>query len=129
MRAKKINQTIALLEKKYPKIKVKTDFQTYQSLWEKFQTQATGGNPTDVFPKPRHISSDIRQARYSARPPLTDAGRQSEPASLPCGAKKLGEAGRKQLGAPVGSTTRALVVDKKAIVHPYHFCLRRNGKT
>ena len=48
-RAKKINQTIALFEKKYPKIKVKTDFQTYQSFWGKFPTRAAGGNPPDVF--------------------------------------------------------------------------------
>ncbi|MEU3957541.1 substrate-binding domain-containing protein, partial [Streptomyces achromogenes] len=48
-RAKKINQSIALFEQKYPKIKVKTDFQTYDSFWEKFQTQAAGGNPPDVF--------------------------------------------------------------------------------
>jgi len=33
-RAKKINQTIKLFEKKYPKIKVKTDFQDYVSFWE-----------------------------------------------------------------------------------------------
>ncbi len=44
-RAKRINQTIALFEKKYPKIKVKTDFQDYVAFWEKFQTQAAGGNP------------------------------------------------------------------------------------
>jgi multiple sugar transport system substrate-binding protein len=48
-RAKKINRTVALFEKKYPKIKVKTDFQDYEAFWEKFQTQASGGNPPDVF--------------------------------------------------------------------------------
>ncbi|MER6525945.1 extracellular solute-binding protein [Streptomyces sp. NPDC001508] len=48
-RVKRINQTIALFEKKSPKIRVKTDFQTYQSFWEKFQKQAVGGNPPDVF--------------------------------------------------------------------------------
>lgn len=42
--AKKVNRTIALFEKKYPKTKVKADFQTYQSFWEKFQTQAVGVN-------------------------------------------------------------------------------------
>jgi multiple sugar transport system substrate-binding protein len=54
-RAKKVNQTIALFEKKYPKVKVKTDFQTHQSFWEKFQTQASGGNPPDVFKTPSHF--------------------------------------------------------------------------
>src|SRR5690349_13033908 len=48
-RAKRINRSIALFEKKYPKIKVQTDFQDYAAFWEKFQTQAAGGNPPDVF--------------------------------------------------------------------------------
>lgn len=33
----------------YPKIEVKADFQVYVSFREKFQTQAAGGNPPDVF--------------------------------------------------------------------------------
>ncbi len=42
-RAERINKTIALFEKKYPKIKVKTDFQPYTDFWKKFNTQASGG--------------------------------------------------------------------------------------
>jgi multiple sugar transport system substrate-binding protein len=48
-RAKRINRSIALFGKEYPKIKVRTDFQDYVVFWEKFQTQAAGGNPPDVF--------------------------------------------------------------------------------
>ncbi|MEU8979825.1 hypothetical protein [Streptomyces sp. NPDC048309] len=35
--------------KRYPKAKGKTDFRDYVAFWEKFQTQAGGGNPPDVF--------------------------------------------------------------------------------
>ncbi|MCF2435494.1 hypothetical protein LV779_16335 [Streptomyces thinghirensis] len=34
---------IALFEKKYPKIKVKTDFQPYTDFWKKFNTQPPAG--------------------------------------------------------------------------------------
>lgn len=44
-RAKKVQQCVALFEKKHPKIKVKTDFQQYPDFWKKFNTQAAGGNP------------------------------------------------------------------------------------
>jgi multiple sugar transport system substrate-binding protein len=48
-RAKRINASIALFEKKYPKIKVKTDFPEHVLFREKLRTRAAGGNPPDVF--------------------------------------------------------------------------------
>ncbi len=48
-RARRIDKTIALFEKKRPKIEVKTDFRPYLDLWKKCNTQASGGNPPDVF--------------------------------------------------------------------------------
>ncbi|MFF1282695.1 extracellular solute-binding protein [Streptomyces sp. NPDC058299] len=48
-RVKEIDQGTALFEKKYRKVSVKTYFQTYESFWKKCRTQATGGNPPDVF--------------------------------------------------------------------------------
>ncbi|MFI1164039.1 hypothetical protein ACH4UM_10530 [Streptomyces sp. NPDC020801] len=48
-RVKRINQTIALFAKKYPKSKVKTDFPDQVSFWEEFQAQACGGYPPVVF--------------------------------------------------------------------------------
>ncbi|MEW2254256.1 hypothetical protein [Streptomyces sp. NPDC047869] len=65
-RAKKISRTIALFEKKYPKIKVKTDFQTYQSFWEKFQTQAAGGNPRTFSKTPSRFFGSTTSAEFSS---------------------------------------------------------------
>ncbi|MFF8907352.1 ABC transporter substrate-binding protein [Streptomyces olivaceoviridis] len=112
-RAKKINQSIRLFEEKYPKIKVKTDFQTYQSFWEKFQTQAAGGNPPDVFQNAVTFLS-----RYDKRGILLDLTSQAQAGNLSLdhfreGATKVGEVDGKQLGVPVGSNTMALVIDKK----------------
>ncbi|MET7680859.1 extracellular solute-binding protein [Streptomyces sp. NPDC005423] len=112
-RAKRINQSIALFEKKYPKIKVKTDFQTYQSFWEKFQTQAAGGNPPDVF---QNAVGFLR--KYDARGILLDLGSQVKAGNLSLGhfrpgVTEVGKVDGKQLGVPVGSNTMALVIDKK----------------
>lgn len=112
-RAKKINPTIALFEKKYPKIKVKTDFQAYASFWEKFQTQAAGGNPPDVF---QNAVTFLR--KYDKRGILLDLKSQVQAGNLTLdhfreGVTKVGEVDGKQLGIPVGSNTMALAVDKK----------------
>ncbi|MFB6781170.1 extracellular solute-binding protein [Streptomyces sp. NPDC056352] len=48
-RAALINKTIALFEKKRPNIKVKRDFQDYENIWKKFNTQASAGNAPDDF--------------------------------------------------------------------------------
>lgn len=63
-RARKIDQTVALFEKKYPKIKVKTDFQTYQSFWGKFQTQAAGGNPRTFSKMPSRFFASTTSAEF-----------------------------------------------------------------
>ncbi|MFE9174080.1 ABC transporter substrate-binding protein [Streptomyces kebangsaanensis] len=112
-RAKRINRTITLFEKKYPKIKVKTDFQTYQSFWEKFQTQASGGNPPDVF---QNAVTFLR--KYDKRGILLDLRPQVDAGHLNlddfrAGVTEVGEVDGKQLGVPVGSNTMALVIDKK----------------
>ncbi|UXY32519.1 ABC transporter substrate-binding protein [Streptomyces sp. HUAS TT20] len=112
-RAKRINQSIALFEKKYPKIKVKTDFQAYLSFWEKFQTQAAGGNPPNVF---QNAVGFLR--KYDKRGILLDLKSQVQAGNLSldhfrAGVTKVGEVDGKQLGVPVGSNTMALVVDKK----------------
>ncbi|MFB7333409.1 ABC transporter substrate-binding protein [Streptomyces adustus] len=114
-RAKRINQSIALFEKKYPKIKVKTDFQDYASFWEKFQTQAAGGNPPDVF---QNAVGFLR--KYDKRGILMDLKSQIDAGNLSldhfrAGVTKVGEVDGKQLGIPVGSNTMALVVDKKVL--------------
>ncbi|CAM5626628.1 hypothetical protein SCANM63S_09832 [Streptomyces canarius] len=59
-RAKKINQSIELFEEKYPKIKVKTDFQTYQSFWEEVPDAGRRRKSPGRFPKRRHIPWEVR---------------------------------------------------------------------
>jgi multiple sugar transport system substrate-binding protein len=112
-RAKKINRTVALFEKKYPKIKVKTDFQDYEAFWEKFQTQASGGNPPDVF---QNAVTFLR--KYDKRSVLLDLKSQVDAGNLSLdnfreGVVQVGQVDGKQLAVPVGSNTMALVVDKK----------------
>ncbi|WP_329112502.1 ABC transporter substrate-binding protein [Streptomyces sp. NBC_01353] len=111
-RAKRINQTIALFEKKYPKIKIKTDFQPYTDFWKKFNTQASGGNPPDVF---QNAIGFLR--KYDAKNVLLDLNQQVKAGNLRtegfrAGLEKFGEVDGKLLGVPVGSNSMALVIDK-----------------
>ncbi|QFQ96010.1 extracellular solute-binding protein [Streptomyces phaeolivaceus] len=111
-RAQRIKKTIALFEKKYPKIKVKTDFQVYPDFWKKFNTQASGGNPPDVF---QNAIGFLR--KYDAKNVLLDLSPQVEAGNLSldgfrAGLEKFGEVDGKLLGVPVGSNSMALVIDK-----------------
>ncbi|MEV6172147.1 extracellular solute-binding protein [Streptomyces sp. NPDC051954] len=111
-RAQRINKTIALFEKKYPKIKVKTDFQPYTDFWKKFNTQASGGNPPDVF---QNAIGFLR--KYDAKNVLLDLKAQVEAGNLSmdgfrAGLDTFGEIDGKLLGVPVGSNSMALVIDK-----------------
>ncbi|GHE44238.1 ABC transporter substrate-binding protein [Streptomyces capitiformicae] len=111
-RAERIKKSIALFEKKYPKIKVKTDFQPYTDFWKKFNTQASGGNPPDVF---QNAVGFLR--KYDARNVLLDLSAQVEAGNLSmdgfrAGLEKFGEIDGKLLGVPVGSNSMALVIDK-----------------
>ncbi|NGN69025.1 extracellular solute-binding protein [Streptomyces sp. A7024] len=112
-RAKRINKSIALFEKKHPKIKVKTDFQPYLDFWKKFNTQASGGNAPDVF---QNAIGFLR--KYDARNVLLDLTAQAKAGELRtegfrAGLEKFGEVDGKLLGVPVGSNSMALVIDKK----------------
>lgn len=111
-RAQRINRTIELFEKKHPKIKVKTDFQPYLDFWKKFNTQASGGNPPDVF---QNAIGFLR--KYDARNVLLDLNAQAKAGNLRldgfrAGLEKFGEVDGKLLGVPVGSNSMALVIDK-----------------
>lgn len=111
-RAKRINRTIELFEKKHPKIKVKTDFQPYLDFWKKFNTQASGGNPPDVF---QNAIGFLR--KYDQRNVLLDLNAQAKAGNLRldgfrAGLEKFGEVDGKLLGVPVGSNSMALVIDK-----------------
>ncbi|MDX3642935.1 ABC transporter substrate-binding protein [Streptomyces sp. MB09-02B] len=111
-RAERIKKSIALFEKKYPKIKVKTDFQPYLDFWKKFNTQASGGNPPDVF---QNAIGFLR--KYDAKNVLLDLKPQVEAGNLSldgfrAGLEKFGEVDGKLLGVPVGSNSMALVIDK-----------------
>ncbi|WP_199547837.1 ABC transporter substrate-binding protein [Streptomyces sp. N35] len=111
-RAKRINETIELFEKKYPKIKIKTDFQPYPDFWKKFNTQASGGNPPDVF---QNAIGFLR--KYDAKNVLLDLHQQAKAGHLRldgfrAGLEKFGEVDGKLLGVPVGSNSMALVIDK-----------------
>ncbi|MFJ4567039.1 ABC transporter substrate-binding protein [Streptomyces caelestis] len=111
-RAQRINKTIALFEKKYPTIKVKTDFQPYLDFWKKFNTQASGGNPPDVF---QNAIGFLR--KYDAKNVLLDLSEQVKAGNLRmdgfrAGLEKFGEIDGKLLGVPVGSNSMALVIDK-----------------
>ncbi|MCI4144644.1 MULTISPECIES: ABC transporter substrate-binding protein [Streptomyces] len=111
-RARRINKTIDLFEKKYPKIKVKTDFQPYSDFWKKFNTQASGGNPPDVF---QNAIGFVR--KYDAKNVLLDLEEQVKAGNLRmegfrAGLDTFGEIDGKLLGVPVGSNSMALVIDK-----------------
>jgi multiple sugar transport system substrate-binding protein len=111
-RAERIKKTVALFEKKYPKIKVKTDFQAYPDFWKKFNTQASGGNPPDVF---QNAVGFLR--KYDAKNVLLDLNAQVDAGNLSldgfrAGLEKFGEVDGKLLGIPVGSNSMALVIDK-----------------
>ncbi len=109
-----IKKTIALFEKKDPKIKIKPEFTDYQAFWEKFQTQASGGNPPDVF---QNAVGFLR--KYDKRGVLLDLKTQADSGNLSLdnfrnGVLANGQVDGKQLGIPVGANTMALVIDLKA---------------
>ncbi|MFE8010552.1 ABC transporter substrate-binding protein [Streptomyces sp. NPDC057418] len=111
-RAKKIQQCVALFEKKHPKIKVKTDFQQYPDFWKKFNTQAAGGNPPDVI---QNAVTFLR--KYEAKNVLLDLNPQVEKGNLSldgfrAGLEKFADIDGKLLGVPVGSNSMALVIDQ-----------------
>ncbi|WP_231626699.1 ABC transporter substrate-binding protein [Streptomyces apocyni] len=111
-RAKRISESIKLFEKKYPKIKVKKDFQPYPDFWKKFNTQASGGNPPDVF---QNAIGFLR--KYDAKNVLLDLKDQVTAGNLSmdnfrAGLATFGEVDGKLLGVPVGSNSMALVIDK-----------------
>ncbi|GAB2325884.1 hypothetical protein STREPTOSP366_10900 [Streptomyces variabilis] len=111
-RARRISKTIDLFEEKHPKIKVETDFQPYTDSWKKFNTQASGGNPPDVF---QNAVGFLR--KYDAKNVLLDLHEQVKAGHLRmegfrAGLEKFGEIDGKLLGVPVGSNSMALVFDK-----------------
>ncbi|MFE6890582.1 ABC transporter substrate-binding protein [Streptomyces sp. NPDC057694] len=122
-RAVAIQKTIKLFEKKYPKIKIKPEFTDYEAFWEKFQTQASGGNPPDVF---QNSVAFLR--KYDKRGVLMDLKSQADAGNLNLKNFRNGvlTAGQvddaKQVGIPVGANTMSLVIDlnvfKKAGISP-----------
>ncbi|MFF5970320.1 ABC transporter substrate-binding protein [Streptomyces sp. NPDC012769] len=114
-RAKRINRSIALFEKKHPKIRIKTDFQPYADFWKKFNTQASGGNPPDVF---QNAIGFLR--KYDKKNVLLDLREQVRAGNLRlegfrAGLEKFGDIDGKLLGVPVGSNSMALVVDQAVL--------------
>ncbi|MCT2593204.1 extracellular solute-binding protein [Streptomyces sp. N2-109] len=112
-RAKRINETIDLFEKKHPKIKVKTDFQPYEDFWKKFNTQAAGGNPPDVI---QNAVTFLR--KYGGRNVLMDLKPQVQSGELSTegfrsGLEKFAEIDGKLLGLPVASNSMAYIIDEK----------------
>ncbi|WP_346175306.1 sugar ABC transporter substrate-binding protein [Streptomyces cuspidosporus] len=121
-RAELIQKTVELFEKKYPNIKVKTDFAEYADFWSKFNTQAAGGNPPDVF---QNSVAFLR--KYGEKNILLDLNQQVKAGNLSmkdfrAGLEKAGEVDGKLYGVPVGANTFALFYDptefKKAGVTP-----------
>lgn len=109
-----IRKTIDLFEKKFPKIKVKPEFTDYEAFWEKFQTQASGGNPPDVF---QNAVAFLR--KYDQRGVLLDLKGQADAGNLSLknfrnGVLVNGQVEGKQVAVPVGTNTMSLVVDLKA---------------
>lgn len=108
-RATLINETIALFEKKYPDIEVKTDFQDYENFWKKFNTQASAGNAPDVF---QNSVAFLR--KYDDKRVLLDLNAQVKAGNLSmehfrAGLDKAGEVDGKLVGVPVGGNTFALI--------------------
>ncbi|MFE0728909.1 ABC transporter substrate-binding protein [Streptomyces antibioticus] len=113
-RAIAIKKTIALFEKKHPKIRIKPEFTDYEAFWEKFQTQASGGNPPDVF---QNTVGFLR--KYDKRGVLMDLKGQADAGNLSLenfrnGVLANGQVDGKQIGIPVGANTMALVIDLNA---------------
>jgi multiple sugar transport system substrate-binding protein len=83
------------------------------AFWEKFQTQAAGGNPPDVF---QNAVAFLR--KYDKRGVLLDLKSQVDAGNLSMenfrsGLEKVGEVDGKLLGVPVGSNTMSLVIDQE----------------
>ena len=107
-----IKKTIALFEKKYPKIKVKTEFRTTRRSGRSSRPRP----PAEI----RRTYSRMRSASFAST--TSEAfcwissrrrRRESEPGQLPQRRLANGQVDGKQLGIPVGANTMALVIDLK----------------
>ncbi|MFF8476750.1 hypothetical protein [Streptomyces sp. NPDC015414] len=76
-------------------MEVKTDFQTYQSFWEKFRARVADGNPPGVFQNAVTFLRKYDKRGILLAPQVPRAGPQAEPGSLP-GERHEGRRGRRQ---------------------------------
>lgn len=113
-RAKMINKQVALFEKKYPNIDVKTDFSEYDDFWKKFATQAAGGGAPDVF---QNAPAYLRE--YVDKGVVLDLDSQVKAGNLKMddfrlGLEKFGQLDGKLYGVSVGDNTFAVIYNTDA---------------
>lgn len=109
-RADATSKAVALFEKKYPNIKVKTEFSGYAAYVQKLTTQVAGGAAPDLLQLDRPTFGE-----YVNRHVLADLGSSSDspvrtakiPANLLAGGKVKGA----QYAIPAGQTAQMLVYD------------------
>lgn len=114
-RATMVKKTVALFEKKYPNITIKTDYAVYGDFWEKFNTQAAGGNPPDVFQNSVTFLQEYGQDKHV----LLDLTPEVKKGNLDLkgfrnGLEKAGDVDGKLYGVPVGANTFGLVYNPAA---------------
>lgn len=110
-RADATEKAVALFEKKYPNIKVKTEFSGYAAYVQKLTTQVAGGAAPDLLQLDRPTFGE-----YVNRHVLADLGSSSDspvrtaeiPANLLAGGRVKGT----QYAIPAGQTAQMLVYDK-----------------
>ncbi|MGW0084794.1 ABC transporter substrate-binding protein [Streptomyces sp. NPDC003393] len=110
-RADATKKAVALFEKKYPDIHVKTEFSGYPAYVQKLTTQVAGGAAPDLMQLDRPTFGE-----YQHRHVLADlggyAGSTLHLDKIPANLLSGGKADGKQYAVPAGQTTQMLVYDQ-----------------
>ncbi|WP_255948730.1 ABC transporter substrate-binding protein [Streptomyces odontomachi] len=108
-RADATEKAVALFEKKYPDIKVKTEFSGYADYVQKLTTQMAGGAAPDVMQLDRPTFGEYVHRHVLAD--LGDAGKAIRVNKIPSNLLSGGQVDGAQYAIPAGQTAQVLVYD------------------
>lgn len=110
-RADATSKAVALFEKKYPDIKVKTEFSGYDAYVQKLTTQVAGGASPDLMQLDRPTFGEYVHRHVLAT--IAGSGDSAvRTAKIPANLLAGGKVGGTQYAIPAGQTAQMLVYDK-----------------
>lgn len=109
-RANATQQAVSLFEKKYPNIKVSTEFSGYAAYVQKLTTQIAGGAAPDVIQVDRPTFGEYQQKHVLTN---LSGNKNLNLGNIPSELLSGGQANGGQYAIPAGQTTQMIVYDDK----------------